>query len=619
MGQSDVGDPALTAVGEPVGRREVGDSASTGVEFADTAVEANCGAPTGLGGGEAMPSPVATIPAGLNPRPNGTRSYSLLVPTTISSPESPSCPSLQATSPTVSTPPSQIQHMRGSIDDIIQERKWELRHEGNWIDVEGDDFIREYLHLPSPPSPRRLALREKAVADIPPLSRPLSPPQDTQRAQNLRGKNTRAKWSDEDLKLAIGALDSGYSMREVCEAFSIPRTSLRDHYNGRVTSRKMGPPSILTKEEENKLVSYMVDMAKLAHPLSATDLKLKVAEICHTRGTPFKDGIPGKSWFILFQKRHPHLVLRTPQPLEVCRARNLCPSMVHTFFTNLEHLYKQQNYQPSHIWNVDESGANASRNGVGRVFAPKGSRNVHTLIPNEREWISVLTAINAQGESISNFYIFKGIRPRRNYLALCEDGASFGMQKKGWIDSYLFSKWMDHFLSKLRERGLMSTSDRHLLVLDGHKAHLTLEVVSKAKKHGVDMLPLPSHTSHGLQPLDVSCFKPFKVAFRAYKNLWTMKHHGVRVTKEILANWVFLALKKALTAKNIQGGFRGAGIWPLNLEAMKLKMGHSEGFKRPTSAEVHRGHWSRCYTQSLRSGAPENVTGNCTVGTAGSH
>ena len=37
----------------------------------------------------------------------------------------------------------------------------------------------------------------------------------------------------------------------------------------------------------------------------------------------------------------------------------------------------------------------------------------------------------------------------------------------------------------------MSTSDRHLLVLDGHKAHLTLEVVSKAKKHGVDMLPSP--------------------------------------------------------------------------------------------------------------------------------
>ena len=243
--------------------------------------------------------------------------------------------------------------------------------------------MREYLHLPfpPPPPPRSPALRERAAADNPPLSRLSSPPQGTQRPQNLRDKYTRAKWSDEDLKLAIGALDSGYNMREVCEAFSIPRTSLRDHYNGRITSRKMGPPSIPTKEEEDKLVLYMVEMATLAHPFSASDLKLKVAEIYQTRGTPFKDGIPSKNWLTLFQKRHPHLVLRTPQPLEVCRARNLCPFMVHTFYTNLQHLYNQQNYQPSHIWNVDESGANASRNGVGRVFAARGSRNVRTLIP----------------------------------------------------------------------------------------------------------------------------------------------------------------------------------------------------------------------------------------------
>jgi hypothetical protein len=28
------------------------------------------------------------------------------------------------------------------------------------------------------------------------------------------------------------------------------------------------------------------------------------------------------------------------------------------------------------------------------------------------------------------------------------------------------------------------------------------------------MIILPSHTSHALQPLDVSCFKPFKTSFK---------------------------------------------------------------------------------------------------------
>ena len=78
---------------------------------------------------------------------------------------------------------------------------------------------------------------------------------------------------------------------------------------------------------------------------------------------------------------------------------------------------------------------------------------------------------------------------------------------------------MDHFLTNLRERVLLSSTTSYLLILDGHKAHLTLKEVSKAKRNGVDMLMLASHTSHGLQPLDVVCFKPFKVVFRAYKNL----------------------------------------------------------------------------------------------------
>ena len=46
-----------------------------------------------------------------------------------------------------------------------------------------------------------------------------------------------------------------------------------------------------------------------------------------------------------------------------------------------------------------------------------------------------------------------------------------------------------------------------------------------------------------------------------------------------------LALKKALTPSNIQSRFRGVGIWPLNLDAMKLKMDLIEVFKKQTRAE----------------------------------
>jgi hypothetical protein len=36
----------------------------------------------------------------------------------------------------------------------------------------------------------------------------------------------------------------------------------------------------------------------------------------------------------------------------------------------------------------------------------------------------------------------------------------------------------------------------------------------QTKQFGLNMISLPSHTSYALQPLNVSCFEPFKIVFR---------------------------------------------------------------------------------------------------------
>lgn len=60
-----------------------------------------------------------------------------------------------------------------------------------------------------------------------------------------------------------------------------------------------------------------------------------------------------------------------------------------------------------------------------------------------------------------------------------------------------------------RRRGI-SPTNRHLLIVDSHNFHITLKVVEKAMKVGLDLLTLPSHTNNHLQPLDVSVFGPFQ-------------------------------------------------------------------------------------------------------------
>ena len=271
-------------------------------------------------------------------------------------------------------------------------------------------------------------------------------------------------------------------------------------------------------------------------------------------------------------------MLRFSQPLDLNRARALCPQSVEQFYHNLESLYQQHNYETLQVWNCDESGAQANKTEEGVVLALRGTRSVHTIVPNERQWISVLVSINSIGHTMPSYYVFKGKRQRQEFISSCENGACIRMQENGYMDAANFNKWMDYFLNYHKSRGNLSLTKRMVLILDGHKSHVTLEVLQKEKAHGLDMVSLPSHISHALQPLDISYFKPFKQSFRAYRDAWRRQNIGKKVGKQELAQWVSLGLQKALTPKNIQNGFRTAGIQPLNKEAMLGKMGAAELF-----------------------------------------
>ena len=49
--------------------------------------------------------------------------------------------------------------------------------------------------------------------------------------------------------------------------------------------------------------------------------------------------------------------------------------------------------------------------------------------------------------------------------------------------------------------------NKNLLLLDGHASHTkNLEAIRLARDNGVTMLSFPPHTTHEMQPLDVSFF-----------------------------------------------------------------------------------------------------------------
>ena len=396
--------------------------------------------------------------------------------------------------------------------------------------------------------------------------------------RGAKGFKKNQLWTKEQMERALTAYDEGMSMREASQCHGIPYSTFREWCYGERKSRKRGPACVLSPTEEKLIVEYLVNMCERGLGLSPTALKMKVFEITKDRVTPFKNGIPGDGWLRWFKHRHPELTLRVSQALEASRAQGLCKENVQSFYENLNHLYSLHKYPPDRVWNCDESGVQAGRNGGGIVIARRGSRRVHSIVPNQREWLSVLVCINAAGLAIPSFYVFKGMRFRQNYIERCEPGATMSMQPRAWMTSYLFSAWISHFIESVQRMGGISTDQRHLLILDGHASHITFDVVQEAREAGLDLLTLPSHTSHAMQPLDVSVFKPFKTFFKEYRDFWTSRNLNQPATKQTLAHWVSLALKRALTPHNIRSGFSSTGILPFNRDAMNVHLGPSATF-----------------------------------------
>ncbi|KAI5071644.1 hypothetical protein GOP47_0013895 [Adiantum capillus-veneris] len=204
-----------------------------------------------------------------------------------------------------------------------------------------------------------------------------------------------------------------------------------------------------------------------------------------------------------------------------------------------------------------------------KVLAKKGVKSVYAITCDSREWMTVLCCVNAAGQSIPTYYIFKGSRITSNHIQDCEEGAAMAMQKKVWITRELFKAWLQHFDNAITKS--IGKDIRHLLILDGHGNHVSLEVVEQAQAAGIDIMTLPAHTSHKLQPLDVSVFKSLKVQFRKKRDIWQRRTTSRQASKAELASIVAKAIKTSFTESNIKAGFETTGIWPFIPSAVDFK------------------------------------------------
>ena len=100
------------------------------------------------------------------------------------------------------------------------------------------------------------------------------------------------------------------SLRQAAREYDVPLTTLKRRVDGEVSlNAKPGPPTVLTREEEEKLCEYCLTMCDMGYGLTVEYIRRVAYVIASNSGRPhpFKNGKAGRDWYEGFLRRFPCL------------------------------------------------------------------------------------------------------------------------------------------------------------------------------------------------------------------------------------------------------------------------------------------------------------------------
>ena len=390
--------------------------------------------------------------------------------------------------------------------------------------------------------------------------------------RHYKAKSLRAQWSEETLKDAIAAVETGVSLKKASKDFSIPRTTLRNHLKlkekgGQFSTKKRGRPTVLSSAQETELVNLILDYEARLFGLTVLDIRRLVYDYCEKND--IKNNFShtyqcaGEDWARAFIARHPNLSIRKPESVSIFRASGFNKEKVNRFYNVLESILYNDSVPvvpPENIYNVDESGYTVC-NKVHKIVGKKGKKAIGTLCIAERgKTVTAICCVNACGAFVPPMLIFPRVRFKPELIDKAPAGCIGGSSKSGWINESLFNKWFGHFVKFVNPS---AKSAPVVLIMDGHSCHVkNLELIDQARSNNVILVSLPSHCTHRLQPLDISFFKSLNTFYDAEIQSWLRQHPGRVVTEFQIGELFNAAYGKAANVQNGSSGFRKAGIYP---------------------------------------------------------
>jgi hypothetical protein len=398
---------------------------------------------------------------------------------------------------------------------------------------------------------------------------------------------SRQKLANQEGKtlLALSDIKDGRvkSLREAARLYAIPRATLQTRAHGVVSmAERRHPRHKLTQLEEDSLCEWVISMdTRGAAPRTAT-----IGEMANillaARGNQPPPTV-GKNWPSKFVERREELRTRYSVRYDYQRALNEDPKTLRAWFATVQSVINENGIQPEDIYNFDETGF-----AMGLISSQKvvtraefyGRRRL--LQPGNREWVTAIESICADGYSLPPCVIFKGKVYQASWFENLPKDWRFEVSDNGWTTDEIGLRWLQKLFipsTNSRVRGRF-----RLLILDGHGSHLTPQFDRICAENDIIPLCMPAHASHLLQPLDVGCFAVVKRAYSRFVSDLARTGYNHIDKCDFLENYQHARLEAFQKPAIIQNSFAASGLVPIDAERVLSKLNISLRTPTPPSS-----------------------------------
>ena len=364
------------------------------------------------------------------------------------------------------------------------------------------------------------------------------------------------------LELALQAYQKGCfsTPTAAAKAYDVTRSTLQRRING-IQARlgSIAKNRLLTPTEESSLVQWILSMDRRGMPpriMAVREMaRLLVAQ--HERSTTV-----GQNWVRNFIDRHDTLKSKYNRKYDYQRAKCEDPELIQAWFQRIQATIAEYGILEDDIYNFDETGFQMGVISTAKVVTGSDrAGRPRTTQPGNREWVTVIETVCTRGFAIPPLIIFEAVM---HQAAWYKNGNlpydwSIGVSENGWTNNEIGLIWLKTVFEK-------HTKDRtigryRLLILDGHGSHVTPEFDQYCLNQSIIVLCMPPHSSHLLQPLDVSCFSVLKRSYK--KRVETLMSFDInQIDKQEFLSVYQQARAEALHQSNVRSGFAATGLVP---------------------------------------------------------